>query len=223
MFSSFNYVIIIRRLCILLITLQRSCSLALACRACFISVSFSLLICMHSEFQRHYLTFRTNLNKRHAYKIHTKFLIFLEKAQIILIDFCIISRESFKIRQLSGDCSLKDFLFYKIIYIPAHERAEHYQGSIQTRVCSRMIKRVVFYARVGSPAHLENTRTHIHASELLFLGVSPRLGSCRLRIPFPNQPCGPRARHLSQTTAWLPTKLTFTTIFPINLQASAAT
>jgi len=46
MFSSFN--VIIRRLCTLLITCNVSAHVALARRACFISVFFSLL--MHSEF-----------------------------------------------------------------------------------------------------------------------------------------------------------------------------
>lgn len=47
------------------------------------------------------------------------------------------------------------------------------KDQFNSRVYSYMIKRAVFYARVGSSAHLENTRTHVHANELLFLGVSP--------------------------------------------------
>lgn len=88
-----------------------------------------------------------------------------------------------------------------------------------------MIKRVLFHARVRSLACTLGKHANTYTRELasIFLVFLNRLGSCLPRIPFSNQPSTPRARHLSQTTAWLPTKLTFTTIFPINLQACAAT
>lgn len=42
--------------------------------------------------------------------------------------------------------------------------------------------------------------THVRRNELLFLAISPRLGSCPQRIP-PSRVGGALAHHLSQTTA----------------------